>query len=93
MTEFFFPENSRFSCIQCGLCCQDLRIPLTHGDYQRHSQVDWSQWLSTSTGTEFFEKIREKAGRHSHYFSWRPEHGCIFLTADQRCLVHLAERL
>ena len=88
MSDFFFPEGVRFSCIQCGRCCQDLRIPLTPGDYQRHSLVDWSQWLPASANVDCFEKIREKAGKHSHYFGWRPEHGCVFLAADRRCLVH-----
>lgn len=88
MPELMYADDARFSCVQCGACCRDLRIPLTPDDYQRHSAVSWQEQLEHKTA-RLFEQKRERHG-HVWYFAQRPGHGCVFLRADGRCQVHAA---
>jgi Fe-S-cluster containining protein len=89
MPELQYPDDARFTCVQCGACCRDLRIPLTAADYERHSAVTWLENL-THKSKKLFDKRRERQGEVC-YFAHHPVHGCVFLQPDNLCLVHSAK--
>jgi len=71
--------DQRWSCHSCGDCCRVLVGHLFDVDRKRLDQQDWEK----SDGIVPYVR----AGRH-HVLNKRPDGACVFLTDDNRCLIH-----
>lgn len=81
-------RNLRFACTRCGNCCRRFRVPLTHEDVVRLSELappdDFIEWLSAdeidmSGEPETFVVL--PAGKRLMVLGWR-DFGCRFLEGD-----------
>lgn len=71
--------DQRWSCHSCGECCRVLVGHLFDMDRRRLDQHDWMK----SDGIVPYVR----AGRQ-HVLNKRPDGACVFLTGDNRCLIH-----
>jgi Fe-S-cluster containining protein len=90
----------RFRCTECGNCCRDLRVPLTHADLRRlvvasgappARSVDWLEPDAVDmTGEPESFVLLDQPGRRVLMTLVQRENACAFLGADERCTVYEA---
>ncbi len=98
---FHGAESLSFRCSGCGACCRELRVTLTHRDWQRlreatgHEERELVDWLlpdevdMTNEPSSFVE-LRE--GRRLMVLAQR-DGACRLLRADNRCSAYAARPL
>lgn len=78
------PRGIRFDCSGCGNCCLQWPVPVTALDYERIREL--------SNGEAEFRKLkstRENLYQFTHTLEKRADGRCQFLTAENRCQLHL----
>lgn len=78
------PRGIRFDCSGCGNCCLQWPVPITAVDYQRITDL--------SKGEARFRPLnssRQNLFQFTHTLEKRGDGRCQFLTAENRCQLHL----
>jgi Fe-S-cluster containining protein len=90
----FFAPRLRFGCNQCGDCCRQMRVPLSHADLLRIRRLrpdrplaSWIQVYPAEPGDPDAAWIDERLSLLT--LRTRPESGCVFLNQN-RCGIYAA---
>ncbi|MBI2191222.1 MAG: YkgJ family cysteine cluster protein [Planctomycetes bacterium] len=81
-----FPPEVDYECTRCGRCCSHpWEIPLDAASAERIRSVDWSRFKPDLAGQPL---VVPRSGKPGEMTLQRRGDSCVFLTPDQRCLVH-----
>ena len=85
--KFAYPDGVKFRCQQCGDCCRGLDVPLSSGERARLETLDWRGREDRLVDAAAAVEVRTSGGRHDRLA--RDDDGaCVFLGAEQQCLIH-----
>lgn len=85
--KFAFPEDVRFSCQQCGDCCRGWEVALSEDEVARLSSLDW-RGIDAAPNSDYPIAHLDE-GRHGwSVLARRGEGACVFLSAENQCLIH-----
>jgi len=87
--DFTYPNNVRFDCSRCGLCCGD-----TSQKTRRIMLLDIeAETISTETCLSIKDFSKQITGKKPYVFEMKKKQGkCIFLK-DNRCCIYLLRPL
>jgi lysine-N-methylase len=80
------PIDEHWDCHGCGDCCYGTFISLTSDDLERFRRQEWKKHPDYR-GVRIL--VREGLFRRGYRIAQRPDRGCVFLTSDARCRIHL----
>ncbi|MDK2971787.1 MAG: lysine-N-methylase [Candidatus Sumerlaeota bacterium] len=84
---FAIPPDVRFSCTQCGDCCRSWNVLLGPGEAERIEGLDWAGREDALADVAVTAPVAagKLTGRR---LARRPGGACVFLGADNGCLIH-----
>jgi lysine-N-methylase len=78
------PVIQNWDCHACGNCCREYDVPVTEAERRRIEALGWKDDPEVGDLPLFV-----RTGRWSKsYHLLRTDHGCVFLTKDNRCRLH-----
>lgn len=83
---FIYPKNLAFSCILCGICCED-----TEERKRRILLLDEeANWISYKIGKEISDFAIHYAGKSPYLYQiLKKENGkCVFLSIKNQCRIY-----
>ena len=83
---FVYPEEGRFTCLQCGDCCRSWEIALSEEEVRRIGSLDWAA-AGLSPVAEPTVRVSDNGVSFS-VLARRPDGACVFLTEDDACALH-----
>jgi len=82
--KFILPDGFNYSCVEgCGLCCQDWNIDINPETYENLSGINWVEISDKFSGRKIFLESETGGKRFENV-----ENKCIFLDADNSCIIH-----
>lgn len=82
-----FAQKLRFGCNQCGDCCRQMRVPLSHADLLRirrlHPDQPISAWVQVYPADRDPEAVLIERQLSLLTLRTQPESGCVFLKQNQ----------
>jgi Fe-S-cluster containining protein len=84
--------EQRFTCAQCGRCCQRTTVPVTAGEAEAYRKAGAGRWFregpgdTPGAGFDPFEPIPEHAALLR--IRKRPDGACGFLSPEGLCRIH-----
>lgn len=87
--KMFFQKRLYFSCNQCGACCREFAIPLSHHDMLRllaaHPELAPEALFRLRPAPPDDAEALLLEGETWHLLLQRAENACLFLDSDNRC--------
>ncbi|MEA2013676.1 MAG: YkgJ family cysteine cluster protein [Verrucomicrobiota bacterium] len=82
--QILIPAKQKFSCQNCGKCCQDWYLPLTAEDKKRLENLKWSKTFLDKIGEKQFQIIKG-----DFYLAHRKNGTCVFRDEEKNeCMIH-----
>ena len=82
------PEGVGFSCTQCGDCCRSCDLLVGPGERERLSELDWTGREGHLVGARPVAPVAVAGLEGRYRLSRQPDGACIYLGADNQCLIH-----
>ena len=79
------PVAEPWDCHHCGDCCRRINVPLREEDLRRLRQQRWDEHPDYR-GVPVV--VRHGVWRKRHRLAKRSDGSCVFLTSDNRCVIH-----
>ena len=83
------PEGINYECTGCGNCCLAWPVPVTAEDHERIAGLSDSELAPLPGRFRELHSSEAKLQAFTHTLEKRADGRCEFLTADNRCWLHL----
>lgn len=86
------PVGIRFDCSGCGNCCLGWPVPITQADHDRITALNLEKTNLDVRPDRLFRPLStsdQRLRNYTHTLEKRVDGRCTFLTAEQRCALHI----
>jgi len=82
------PAFVNYECQTCGWCCRQYEITFSSDEYRRLSKYDWHALEPSYTEKQWCAPWKNPRSTDSYRLLATPEGACVFLSRDDKCLIH-----
>ena len=86
--ELHVPAFVNYECQLCGFCCRQYDITFSEEEHKKLSKYNWGKLEPVLEGKEWCAPLRRQRSPDAYRLRYTSEGGCIFLSPDNKCLMH-----